>query len=75
MQTSITNFKEKCIHYVDPVQHHGDVVVITRHGKAAAKLVPIDADTELPPFGRGAGTVQELGDLYSTGEKWDAESE
>lgn len=75
MQTTITNFKAKCIHFVDTVQHQGDVVIITRHGKAAAKLVPIDPETDQSPFGLGAGTVQELGELYSTGEKWDAESE
>ncbi|MDF3129963.1 type II toxin-antitoxin system Phd/YefM family antitoxin [Kiritimatiellaeota bacterium B1221] len=75
MQTTITNFKAKCIHFVDTVQHQGDVVVITRHGKAAAKLVPIDDETDTPPFGVGAGTVQEIGDIYSTGETWDVESE
>jgi prevent-host-death family protein len=73
MQTTITNFKAKCIHYVDSVQNHGDEVIITRHGKAAAKLVPIIGESVYPPFGQGTGTVQELGDIYSTGEKWDAE--
>ena len=75
MEVSITNFKAKCIQYVDTVQHQGDVVVITRHGKAAAKLVPIEGETGQSPFGIGVGTVKELGDLYSTGEEWNAEKD
>ena len=74
MEVNVTNFKAKCIQYVDAVQNRGDVVVITRHGKAAAKLVPMEDGEESKLFGRGMGPVKEKGALYSTGESWDAES-
>jgi len=71
---TITSFKAKCLKVIDDVQRQGDVVVITRHGRPAAKLVPIDQGPSEEWFGRGAGTVKEKGDLYSTGEVWDAYS-
>lgn len=44
--------------------HHGRVteIVITKHGNPLAKLVPI-----------AKGKVAVLGDIFSTGEAWDAE--
>ena len=74
MQVNVTNFKAKCLQYVDAVQHGGELVVITRHGQPAAKLVPIDQGPDTPWFGRSAGTVKENGPLYGTGEVWDADS-
>jgi prevent-host-death family protein len=74
MQVNVTNFKAKCLRYIDSVQRGGDIVVITRHGRPAAKLVPVDQGPETPWFGRARGTVREKGPLYDTGEAWDADS-
>jgi prevent-host-death family protein len=71
---NVTTFKAKCLQYIDAVQRQGDVVVITRHGRPAAKLVPMDQGPEEPWFGRAAGTVREKGPLYNSGEVWDADS-
>jgi prevent-host-death family protein len=36
-------FKEQCLALLDRVDPHG--VIITKHGKAVAKLVPVHAET------------------------------
>lgn len=71
---SVSKFKAQCLKMIDHVQTQGDVIVITKYGQPAAKLVPMDAPSEETWFGRGAGTVREKGDLYGTGEAWDADS-
>lgn len=74
MKVNVTNFKAKCLQYIHAVQHEGELVVITRHGRPAAKLVPMEEGPHEPWFGRSAGTVREKGPLYDTGEAWDADS-
>ena len=71
---SVSQFKANCLKMIDHVQTQGDVIVITKYGQPAAKLVPIDTPCEETWFGRGVGTVHEKGDLYGTGETWDADS-
>lgn len=74
MQVNVTTFKAQCLQYIDRVQNNGDIVVITRYGQPAAKLVPIDQAPDASWFGRAEGTVCENGPLYDTGEAWDADS-
>jgi prevent-host-death family protein len=66
-------FKAKCLALLDEVQQSGKEYVITKRGKRVARLVPV---VEKPPkiFGRMKGTGKILGDIYSTGEKWEADS-
>jgi prevent-host-death family protein len=71
---SVSKFKAECLKMIDHVQTQGDVIVITKYGQPAAKLVPMDPAGWEPWFGRGAGTVREAGPLYSTEETWDADS-
>jgi antitoxin (DNA-binding transcriptional repressor) of toxin-antitoxin stability system len=61
------------LEYIKTVERQGGVVIITRHGKAAAKLVPMEEKGNSPVFGCGVGSVKELGPIYSTGERWDAD--
>lgn len=64
-------FKEQCLAILDDVDPDG--IVITKRGKAVARLVPIcDNDGDL--IGILKGKVGIKGDIYSTGLKWDAES-
>jgi len=74
MEMTITQFKAKCLGVVERVQREKVRVVISRHGRAAAVLVPVDGtagDKRL--FGRAAGHTEILEDILSTGEPWDAE--
>ena len=68
-----TAFKAHCLELMDHVRETGQEVVVTKHGKPVAKLVPVPA-----PAGRGfgcmRGTVLWYGDVVSpTGDWWDAE--
>ena len=56
-------FKANCLALMDKVQETGEFVVITKHGKPVAKLVP--AERERNMWGDLAGTVKILGDIES----------
>jgi len=68
-------FKAKCLAVMDEVQKTGEPVLITKHGKPVAKLVPAPA----PPddiFGYMAGRAKIVGDIVSPiipEEDWDTD--
>ena len=64
-------FKEQCLALLD----HGDPegIVITKHGKPVAKLIPIGADSS-DLIGCLNGRLRINGDINSTGLKWNAQS-
>lgn len=65
MQTTIGagDFKAKCLKLLDDVAEMRKPLVITKHGKAVAKLVPMPAETVL--FGALAGSVLHEADIIS----------
>jgi len=57
-------FKAQCLSVMDEVQAKRETVVITKHGKPVAKLVPADKEKdEIDNFLRGKGTI--TGDVIS----------
>jgi antitoxin (DNA-binding transcriptional repressor) of toxin-antitoxin stability system len=64
-------FKETCLALLDAVDPEG--IVITKHGKPVAKLIPFTADSS-SLIGALAGKVRIKGDIVSTGVAWHAES-
>jgi len=57
-------FKVHCLAVMDEVQSKKEAVVITKHGKPVAKLVPADKDLDdIYNFLAGKGKV--LGDIVS----------
>lgn len=64
-------FKEKCLSLLDEVGPDG--IVITKHGKPVARLVPI-ADESRNLIGALEGELEIRGDLLTTGLDWDAQS-
>lgn len=64
-------FKEQCPALLDRVGPDG--IVITKHGKPVAKLVPVHADGA-SLIGSLKGKIKIEGNILSTGVKWDAES-
>ena len=64
------SFKAQCLALMDEVQAKRETVVITKHGRPVAKLVPADEDTdEIYNFLRGKGGV--TGDVISPAiEDW-----
>jgi prevent-host-death family protein len=66
------SFKTNCLAVMDEVQARHETVVITKHGKPVAKLVPVNTDTdEIYNFLAGKGAVK--GDIVSpaiSAEEW-----
>jgi prevent-host-death family protein len=63
-------FKEQCLALLDSVDPDG--IVITKHGKPVARLIPFASDSA-GLIGSLAGKVRIKGDILSTGIDWDAE--
>ena len=64
-------FKEQCLSVLDQVDPDG--VVITKHGKPVAKLVPISTDGAAL-IGALKGKLHIRSDIVSTNLDWDAQS-
>ena len=74
MDVPATEFKAKCLAYLDQVEQTHASITLTKHGRAVARLVPID-DTEPAVLGRLAGTVHIKGDIVGPlGEHWEADA-
>ena len=64
-------FKEQCLSLIDEVGSEG--LVITKHGRPVATLMPFGADSKRL-IGALATKVRIKGNNLSTGVKWHAES-
>lgn len=64
-------FKEQCLTLLDEVGPEG--IVITKHGKPVARLLPIES-ASASLIGSLEGKLRIKGDILSTGASWDAES-
>lgn len=73
MELPATEFKAKCLAYLDHVAQTHAPITLTKHGRPVARLVPME-DVEPVLFGRLAGTVQIRGDLIAPiDEAWKAD--
>jgi prevent-host-death family protein len=63
-QIAAGEFKAKCLHLLDQVQQTRREIVITKRGRAVARLAPVDRE---PPaiLGRMKGSVEILGDIVA----------
>lgn len=69
---AVAKFKAQCLALIDQLDAEG--IVITKHGKAVARLVPIErASADL--IGSLKGRIQVKGDILSTGVHWDSLAE
>lgn len=64
-------FKEQCLSILDHVDSEG--IIITKHGKPVAKLIPISSECS-SLIGSLKHKIKIKGTLLSTGIKWNAES-
>jgi len=75
MKTQIPagEFKAKCLHLLDEVHRTRKEIIITKRGRAVARLLP--AESEIPTlFGRMKGSGEILGDLIApVGGPWNAD--
>lgn len=66
-----SEFKAKCLALLDEVAETRHEIVVTKHGRPIAKLVPIDRAPDL----EGSVTIvaDDDRDLFSTSESWSAD--
>jgi prevent-host-death family protein len=67
---SATRFKEQCLALLDRVGPDG--IVITKHGKPVAKLIPIGIEAATL-IGSLKGKLAIKGRVFSTGLRWNAQ--
>lgn len=66
-------FKAKCLKLLDQVAADRQPLVITKHGRPVAQLVPMPAQERIDPFGAMRGSVVWMGDVISPLEnEWEA---
>lgn len=69
---SASEFKARCLELMDNVRDTHETIIITKHGKPVAKLVPFE-DQFPSAVGYMRGTVLSYGDLISPIDvEWDA---
>jgi prevent-host-death family protein len=65
------DFKAKCLQLLDDVAAHREPLIITKHGKPVARLVPMPPGTQL--FGALAGSVLDENDIITPIDtEWDS---
>jgi prevent-host-death family protein len=71
-------FKAQCLAVIDDVHEKHETVVITKHGKPMAKLVPLEEEHDRPKslFGAMRGQITIVGDIVGPivdPDEWDDE--
>jgi antitoxin (DNA-binding transcriptional repressor) of toxin-antitoxin stability system len=69
---TVTEFKAKCLRIVDELGPAG--IVLTKRGRAVARVTPAGKTTGRDLIGALKGQVKVRGNIVSTGAKWDAQS-
>lgn len=67
-----SQFKAECLAVLDQVQRMKITVIVTKHGKPVARVVPLDDDR--PTMGSVRLVAEDDEAYYSTGEHWSVES-
>jgi antitoxin (DNA-binding transcriptional repressor) of toxin-antitoxin stability system len=70
-QINASRFKEQCLALLDNLDPEG--IVITKHGKPVARLIPASSDCA-DLIGSMKGKIRVHGGIFSTGLNWDAQS-
>ncbi|RIL08978.1 MAG: type II toxin-antitoxin system prevent-host-death family antitoxin [Proteobacteria bacterium] len=66
-----SKFKEQSLALLDALDSEG--IIITKHGKPVAKLIPIQQQSA-SLIGALKGRIKVKGNIFSTGARWNAES-
>lgn len=68
-----SEFKARCLALIDQVGETRVPIVITKHGRPLAKLVPLDEDERRPTMGSVGLLAEDDAAYYATGEDWDTD--
>ena len=70
-----SRFKAECLAILDQVDRMKITVVVTKHGRPVARIVPLDSGGPPSTMGTVRLVAEEDEAYYSTGESWGAEPE
>ncbi len=74
-QIPAAQFKARCLELMDRVAERRQELIITKHGRPVAKLVPVEQEA-VPVFGYMKNAVVSYGDLISPVEEtWEVEED
>ena len=74
MHIGAGQFKARCLKLMDEVKKRHEEIVITKHGKPVARLVPVEEEAPQPLFGFLKGAVTVHGEIVCPlDESWDAD--
>ena len=63
-------FKAECLGLLDEVEATGEPLVVTKHGRPVAQVVPVEADEPASLL----GSVRFIGNIVDPiGDEWDAD--
>lgn len=65
------DFKARCLALLDEVARNRTEIVVTKHGRPVARVVPVDE--AIPTAGSVTLLAEDEAEYFSTGERWDAE--
>ncbi|CAN5320592.1 type II toxin-antitoxin system Phd/YefM family antitoxin [soil metagenome] len=65
-------FKATCLALLDDVERTHRTVIVTKHGRPVAKLVPLDTPT--PTMGSVTLLAADDEDYFTTGAPWDVDA-
>jgi prevent-host-death family protein len=71
---TVTEFKAKCLAYLDDTEQRGETIMITKRGRPLATLGPVKKDVWKSPRNSWASNAKIVGDIISPGSSslWDA---
>ncbi len=76
MQMPAGKFKAECLKLMDKVNETHEEIIITKHGKPVAKMIPYGNFPEKSLFGFLKGTSEEMGNIIdSIDVGWGANSQ
>jgi len=68
-----SRFKAECLAILDQVEQMNISVVVTKHGRPIARVVPLDVGYDTTTIGSVHLVAESDEAYYSTGETWDAD--
>lgn len=68
-----TEFKAKCLAFLDQIEDRGGTITITKRGRPLAILGPVRSQGWKSPAGAWAGKLRIVGDIVNadTSEQWE----
>jgi prevent-host-death family protein len=72
-EVQASKFKELCLALLDRVARTKVPIVVTKHGKPVARVVPLDEPGRKPLRGSVTFLTDDEKELLSTGEAWETD--